>query len=68
MLDGAYLASAFDFSPKLRLVAGGGIAVALPPVESADQFAHLKAQRQQFQRRFRRGVAADAIAVADIEL
>ena len=60
--------SASNLGPRLRPVAFCGVAISLPPIETADQFAHLIAQRQQFQSCLCRGVATDAVAVADIDL
>ena len=62
------LASTSNLGPRLRPVAFRGVAISLPPIETADQFAHLIAQRQQFQSCLCRGVATDAVAVADIDL
>ena len=43
------------------------VAVPLPPVQPPDEFAHLEPKRQELHRGLRRCVAADAVAVADVE-
>lgn len=46
----------------------GGVAVSSPPVEASDEFTHLEAEFGQLESRPGGGVAADAIAVADVGL
>ena len=52
----------------LPLVAVRGVAVTLPPFQPSDQLAHLKPKGYELHRRLGRGVASNAIAVAEIEL
>ena len=40
-------APALDLGPRPRFLAVGGVAVALPPVQSSDQLAHLESKRQE---------------------
>ena len=63
----AQLQPHFYRDPGPRLGQVGWIAIPLPPVQPSDEFAHLEPKRQEFQRRLRRRIAPDAVAVADVE-
>ena len=45
----------------------GRVAIAFPPLEPANQFFHLEIQLRQLQCPFGRRIAADAVAIRDIE-
>ena len=61
-------APAADLGADLRPFPRGGVTVALPPIQTTHQLTDLEAKCEQFQRCPGRGVAADAVAVAEVEL
>ena len=70
---GSASAAADDFANRLGVVALRGVAIALPPVEAADQLPYLKAQHEQpsarsWWRRCNRPVAVAGVGPGPVQL
>ena len=63
---GQPLTATFDLRPGTSVFASCSVAVTLPPVQTTDEFPHVEAESQELECRLRRGIAPDAVAVADV--